>query len=125
MFGSSLICSSADSLPPCFLKIHRLAAIQVWAAGPKPGSCWLTGYLRVVTPVVELPPPVEVRVITLGGGMLVKNTWNTPGADGMLGPMTAEYGNPVAWLMMSKVQVISTPGVKSVAVTTRRAFFVL
>jgi len=80
---------------------------------------------QVVTPVVELPPPVEVRVITFGGGMLVKNTWNTPGADGMLGPMTAEYGNPVAWLMMSKVQVISTPGVKSVAVTTRRAFFVL
>ena len=24
--------------------------------------------------------------------MLVKNTWNTPGAAGMLGPMTAEYG---------------------------------
>ena len=76
-------------------------------------------------PVVELPPPLEVRVIKFGGGMLVKNTWNTPGADGIDGPMIAEYGCPVAWLMMSKVQVISTPGVKSVAVTTRRAFFVL
>ena len=39
--------------------------------------------------------------------------------------MTAEYGWPVAGLMMSRVQVIVTPGVKSVAVTTRRAFFVL
>ena len=85
----------------------------------------MIGYLKVVTPVVELPPPLEVRVIKLGDGMLVKNTWNTPGAAGMLGPMTAEYGCPVAWLMMSRVQVIVTPGVKSVAVTTRRAFFVL
>ena len=76
-------------------------------------------------PVVEEPPPLEVRVIVLGGGMLVKNTWNTPGAAGIPGPMTAEYGSPVAWLMMSRVQVIVTPGVKSVAVTTRRAFFVL
>ena len=76
-------------------------------------------------PVVELPPPLEVRVIKFGGGMLVKNTWNTPGADGIDGLMIAEYGCPVAWLMMSKVQVISTPGVKSVAVTTRRSFFVL
>ena len=89
------------------------------------GSRWLNGYLRVVTPVVDTPPPLEVRVIKLGGGMLVKNTWNTPGAAGMLGPITAEYGSPVAWLMMSRVQVICTPGVKSVAVTTRRAFFVL
>ena len=85
----------------------------------------MIGYLKVVTPVVELPPPLEVRVIVFGDGMLVKNTWNTPGAAGMAGPMTAEYGSPVAWLMMSRVQVMVTPGVKSVAVTTRRAFFVL
>jgi hypothetical protein len=31
-------------------------------------------YLRVVMPVVETPPPLEVRVIRFGGGMLVKNT---------------------------------------------------
>ena len=74
--------------------------------------------------MVDCPPPLEVRVIKFGGGMLVKNTWNTPGADGMPGPMMAEYGSPVAWLMMSRVQVICTPGVKSVAVTTRRAFLV-
>ena len=38
--------------------------------------------------------------------------------------MTAEYGWPVAWLMMSRVTVIVTPGVKSVAVMPRRAFLV-
>ena len=46
----------------------------------------LIGYLKVVTPVVELPPPLEVRVIKLGDGMLVKNTWNTPGRPECLVP---------------------------------------
>lgn len=116
---------SADSLPRCCLNCRAGSDSSVELPGFRPGSHWLIGYLKVVTPVVEVPPPLEVRVIVLGDGMLVKNTWNTPGAAGMPGPMTAEYGSPVAWLMMSRVQVIVTPGVKSVAVTTRRDFFVL
>ena len=71
-------------------------------------------------PDCATPPADEVIVTVFGGGTLLNVMVKTPGAAGTAGPMTPVYCKPVAGLMMSRVQVNVTPGVVSVAVTTRR-----
>ena len=67
MFGSSLVCSFL--LIPCHavaLELQSCSDSSVELPDRSPAAAGFIGYLKVVTPVVELPPPLEVRVIRLG-----------------------------------------------------------
>lgn len=55
----------------------------------------------------------------------VKSTVNEPATGGLVGPITAVQGLPVAGLFVFSVQVNVTPGVASVAFTVSVALVVL
>src|SRR5947209_6266845 len=129
MFSSSLQLTSVSIAILLLEPVYRGRLFVLSAGLPgMPGSPAVTGYRVMVTPEVAMPPVLDRTVTTFGGGTLVKRMVNTPGANGITGPMTPVYGSPVAGLMIgsspfgpASVTVRTAPGVKSLALITSRA----